>query len=249
RRRTPGATKLRVDRLTRYGFFLDISFQVHEGEILGIGGLCGAGRTELARSLVGADPVDSGEVLLNERKLRNESMAASLKAGIAYLTEERKAYGLALRLSTAENVLSALIPRLSAWWHYSRRKGRPVIDGLIKQLEIRPDDCSVTVRNLSGGNQQKVLLAKWLALGPEVLILDEPTRGVDIGAKVVIHKAIEDLAEKGAAVILISSDLPELVSLSDRIMIMRHGRFVGEMARDQCSEETVLLAANGGVMT
>lgn len=246
RPRTPGKTLLRVEGLTRYGFFRDISFRVRAGEILGIGGLCGAGRTELARSLAGADPVDSGELFLDEKKLPAGTMTEALDAGIAYLTEERKAYGLALRLSTAENALAALIPRHSTWLHYSRKKGDTVLDGLIKELEIRPADPRASVRNLSGGNQQKVLLAKWLALGPEVLILDEPTRGVDIGAKVIIHRAIEKLAAEGAAVILISSDLPELVSLSDRIVIMREGRFTTEMPRAKCTEESVLLAANGG---
>lgn len=249
RQRIHGNVRLRVECLTRYGFFRDISFRVHEGEILGIGGLCGAGRTELARSIVGADSYDAGDLFLNELRLPRGTMTAALKAGLAYLTEERKAYGLALRLSTAENALAALIPRHSTLLHYSGRKGEQILAGLIKDLEIRPDDPAVIVRNLSGGNQQKVLLAKWLALQPQVLILDEPTRGVDIGAKVVIHKAIEDLAGNGTAVILVSSDLPELVALSDRIMIMRQGRFVGEMPREQCTEESVLLAANGGEAT
>ncbi len=246
-RPAPGREKLRVRGLTRTGVFHDVSFSVRSGEILGIGGLAGSGRTELARALVAADALDAGALLLDGRPVRPKRLSDAIRLGMAYLPEERKTLGLALRLSAGENLLAALIPRLTRRCHYSARRGDGTLGRLMGLLQVHPSDPQVTVRNLSGGNQQKVLLAKWLAVEPQILILDEPTRGVDIGAKVIIHRAIEDVAEQGRAVILISSDLPELVSLSDRVLILRHGRLIREMPRESLSEEAVLLAANGGM--
>ena len=165
--------------------------------------------------------------------------------GIAYLTENRKSEGLALRLTLKENVLVSLVPRHTKGGVYKQSLGTPRLHELIEELSIIPPDPDRTMNNLSGGNQQKVLLAKWMAIEPRVLILDEPTRGVDIGAKTIIHKSIERLAQAGHTIILISSDLPELVALSSRILIMRQGRLIREMAKEQSSEEIVLLAANG----
>lgn len=240
-----GEEKLRVENLSRYGFFHHVSFQVRAGEILGICGLAGAGRSELGRSISGADPIDEGEVFINGKKAVYKDMSKALEYGIAYLTENRKTQGLALRLTVGENALSALIPKHVKNFVHSAKKGKTLLEKLIRDLQIYPPDPSRTVGNLSGGNQQKVLLAKWMAVEPQVLILDEPTRGVDIGAKMVIHKAVEKLAQQGNAVILISSDLPELVGLSDRVMIMRQGHFIGEMKKGEFNEESVLLAANG----
>ena len=237
--------KLRVENLSRYGFFHNISFNVKAGEILGICGLAGAGRSELARSICGIDPIDCGKIFINGSEVKIKSLSIASKHGLAYLTENRKTQGLALRLNVAENALSALIPEHSKYFFYSGRKGMDVLMKLIDDLQIYPPEPERTVRNLSGGNQQKVLLAKWMATRPQVLILDEPTRGVDVGAKEIIHKAVNKLADEGNAVILISSDLPELVGLSDRIMIMRQGHFIGEMMKKDCTEESVLLAANG----
>ena len=166
--------------------------------------------------------------------------------GLAYVPEDRKQLGLAVRHSTRENVLAAILPRLTRFGTFAQGLGDATLENMIQRLQVNPPDPDVPIRSLSGGNQQKVLLAKWLTSEPQVLILDEPTRGVDIGAKVVIHRTIEEVAERGTAVILISSDLPELVSLSDRIMIMRHGRMIREMPGSSLSEESVLLAANGG---
>ncbi len=172
-------------------------------------------------------------------------MAHAMDMGIAYLTEDRKSEGLALRLTTGENVLASLISRHSRGGLYNKRLGTPVLEELISELSIYPPDPERTVGNLSGGNQQKTLLAKWIASKPKVLILDEPTRGVDIGAKMTIHKSIEKLADSGHTIILISSDLPELVGLADRVLIMRQGRIIREMRKEECTEESVLLAANG----
>ncbi len=237
--------RLKVEKLTRYGFFHDVSFHACEGEILGIGGLSGAGRSELARVLVALDKRDKGRIVLDGKEIKSRNMAQALDEGFAYLSENRKTEGLATRLSIRDNILSALVPRLSKNGVYDKEKGDPVLMKLIEELSIYPPDPNREVSNLSGGNQQKVLMAKWIAVEPKVLILDEPTRGVDIGAKVIIHNAIEALAKEGRTIILISSDLPELVSLSHRVMIMRQGHFIKEMQKAECTEESVLLAANG----
>jgi len=237
--------KFRVEHLSRYGFFHDVSFSVEAGEILGICGLSGAGRTELARSIIGIDPIHEGSMYLNGQEIQPRNMQWALRHGISYLTEDRKKHGLALRLSLGENVLSSIIPRLARNGFYRASRGSDKLKGVIDDLSIYPNNPAVTIANLSGGNQQKALLGKWLATDPQVFILDEPTRGVDVGAKVTIHEAIEQLAEDGNAVILISSDLPELVGMSDRVLIMRQGHITREMHKADCTEEGVLLAANG----
>lgn len=238
-------TRLEVRHLYRNGFFHDVSFTARKGEVLGICGLSGAGRSELAKSLVALDGRDSGEVLLDGKPFRPRTMGQSIKEGIAYLTENRKSEGLALRLDVRENTLAAIIPELSNKGVFPKGAGEEALKRLIEVLSIYPADPDRTVGNLSGGNQQKVLLAKWIAAEPKVLILDEPTRGVDIGAKMIIHDAIEELAKAGHTILLISSDLPELVSLSNRVLVMRKGKFIKEMPKEACTEESVLLAANG----
>jgi len=245
RQRTPGKVRLRVRGATRLGFFHDVSLSLREGEILGLGGLSGAGRSELARSLCGIDPLDAGRVELDEKEITPSRYRAAIAAGLAYLTEDRKQQGLALRMSMAENALSAIIPKQCRFGWYRPRAGRSQLLDLVRALEITPPDPARMISTFSGGNQQKALLAKWLATRPGVLVLDEPTRGVDVGAKVVIHKAIAELADTGTSVLLISSDLPELVGLSDRVAIMRQGHLVGEIPKTRCTESAVLLAANG----
>lgn len=244
---TRSEERLVVDNLSRFGFFHNVSFKAYQGEVLGICGLNGAGRSELARVLVALDAKDEGTVYLDDKKITPRHMADALDLGIAYLTENRKTEGLALRLDTKDNTLAGIIPQLAKNGIYNDREGIPLLHRVIDELGIYPPDPSKIVVQLSGGNQQKVLLAKWMALEPKVLILDEPTRGVDIGAKMTIHKSIEKLAANGSTVILISSDLPELVSLSSRVLIMRQGRFIKEMTKEESTEESLLLAANGEV--
>jgi len=245
RRESPGEVKLRVEHFSRYGFFHDVSFNVRAGEILGICGLAGAGRSELARSLCGIDPADYGDIWLDGEVATPEDYTDAIHAGFAYLTEDRKAQGLALRLTVAENALAAVVPRHCVAGVYMPEPGEALLARLVERLQVYPPDPARTTGSLSGGNQQKVLLAKWLATEPEVLILDEPTRGVDIGAKVVIHQAIAEVVDRGRSVVLISSDLPELVGLSDRILIMRKGHIIGQMDKARATESAVLLAANG----
>ena len=237
---------LEVKNLTHYGFVHDVSFDLHKGEILGVVGLAGSGRTELGRCLSGADKVDYGEVILEGERIIVRNMNQMLNKGIAYLTENRKTEGLALRLSNSNNVLSAIISRLSRFGFYRSRKGAPIVQGIYEELTIYPKDSSITTSSLSGGNQQKVLLAKWLSTKPKVLILDEPTRGVDVGAKKLIHESIVTLAESGISIIVLSSDLPELVVLSDRVTVMRQGHLIGDLKKSDGFDETkILLAANG----
>lgn len=242
RQRPPGKKRLRVRNLTRVGFFHDIRFFIREGEILGIGGLAGAGRTELARVLCGLDPCDSGEILLDGRPLDQRSMRRALRQGMAYLTEDRKLQGLALQLTAQNNLLSALHVKRGRLLGHRQQRDR--FHEQAKQLQLYPPQPQRQVTQFSGGNQQKILLGKCLATAPEVLILDEPTRGVDVGAKQIIHEAIVRLADTGTCILLISSDLPELVTLSNRVIIMRKGHIRGELTKDQLSENTVLLAAN-----
>ena len=240
-----GEEIFRVDNVSRYGFFHNISLNARKGEILGVCGLAGAGRSELARSIVGIDPLDAGDVYLHGEKVTFKNMHKAIESGVAYLTENRKVDGLALPLTIAENTTASIIPRLTSGIFFNPSKSRSTVADMIEQLVIYPAEPGRPTQNLSGGNQQKVLLAKWVATKPKVLILDEPTRGVDVGAKEVIHKAIVELAAQGNAVILITSDLPEMVGLCDRAVIMRAGHIIGEISHEHINEASLLLAANG----
>ena len=240
-----GGEVFRLEDVSRYGFFHNVNFGVHAGEILGVCGLAGAGRTELARSVMGIDPLDAGNIYLAGEKIKIGSMSEAINKGITYLTESRKTDGLALDLTVAENCLACIIPRLSRGPFYSGKRNRGKVLELIEALQIYAPGIDVPVRNLSGGNQQKVLMAKWLAAVPQVMILDEPTRGVDIGAKEIIHKAVANMAAQGNSIILFTSDLPEMVGLCDRAVIMHQGHIIGEIDRKNMSESSLLLAANG----
>lgn len=237
-----GDPVLNVEHLTREGFFHDVSFNLRAGEILGLAGLSGAGRTELARSLCGLDPVHYGSARLAGAVLARNDYPANVARGITYLTEDRKQDGLFLRLPVTINLLAS-VPGGSG----GRRaaSGASMVERCLRELRIAASSPDVDAGALSGGNQQKVLLGKCMNAGPRVLILDEPTRGVDVNAKRNIHEAVVRLAETGAAVLLISSDLPELAGLSDRVLVMRRGGLIGELPREALTEETLLLAANG----
>ena len=246
-RRSPSIGKelLRVEHLSRWGFFHDVSFSVREGETLAICGLAGAGRTELARAIVGVDPYHDGTIFLCGKPVRFQNMSEAIHSGVVYLTESRKFDGLAIRLTAGENAASAHIPKLAKGVFYNRAMGAKDVMGIMEALSVYPLEPNRPVTNFSGGNQQKILMAKWLMTKPSVLILDEPTRGVDIGAKEIIHKAVENLAASGSAVILITSDLPEMVGLSDRAVVLRNGHLIGEIGREEINESALLLAANG----
>ena len=240
-----GGEVFRLENISRYGFFHDVNLSVHAGEILGVCGLAGAGRTELARSIMGIDHLDAGDIYLYGQKVKIPRMSEAIGRGIAYLTESRKTDGLALALTVAENCLACIIPRLSRGPFYSAKGNRHKVLELIEALRIQAPGIEAPVQNLSGGNQQKVLMAKWLAAAPRVMILDEPTRGVDIGAKEIIHKAIAKMAADGNSIVLFTSDLPEMVGLCDRVVIMYHGHIIGGIDRENMNEGALLLAANG----
>jgi len=240
-----GKPSLCVKGLTRFGFFHDVSFELREGEIVGIAGLSGAGRTEVARSLCGLDPVHGGEVTIRGEVLKLGDYPTAVSKGLVYLSEDRKRDGLFLRLPVEANVLAASIPRRSRAGLYFSGGDASITAKYLDELSIAAASSDSDVGTLSGGNQQKVLLGKWLATQPSILILDEPSRGVDVNAKRKINESVMTLADRGASVLLISSDLAELVGLADRVLVMRNGRLIGEMAKDELSEEALLLAANG----
>jgi ribose transport system ATP-binding protein len=224
--------------------FRGVSFGLRRGEILGLAGLMGAGRTELARAIFGADPA-AGEVLLEGRPLQLRSPADAIRAGIAYLPEDRRALGLFLGMSVTENIIAATLRKFSRRGFVDRRRTAAAGGRYVERLRIRTPSLGQRVMNLSGGNQQKVLLAKWLEAGPKVLIVNEPTRGIDVGAKAEIHALLRDLAGGGIGVVVISSELPELLGLCDRILAMHEGRVTGEFAGEQATEEAIMAKATG----
>ncbi len=223
----------------------DIGFAVRAGEILGLAGLVGSGRTEAALAVFGARPGAVGEVLVEGRPVRIRSPRDAVAAGIGYVPEDRKEAGLFLDMDIARNVAAAALGRFGSW-RLSDRRQEEVADGYRRSLGIVSRGGAEPVRALSGGNQQKVLLARWLLAGPKVLIVDEPTRGVDVGAKREVHALLFDLARRGTAVVVISSDLPELIALADRVLVLRHGRPTGGLGRDELTEENVIRLASLG---
>jgi rhamnose transport system ATP-binding protein len=240
-----GDVLLEVEGLGRGEAFRDVSFTVRAGEIVGMAGLVGAGRTEIARVLFGVDKADTGQVRLSGEPVTFHSASDALRAGIAYVPEDRHQDGLVLDFSIAENVTLPILPRLFPRLFTHAAVERKIADRYAAEFSVRSTGVDQEVSALSGGNQQKVVLAKWLATDPRVLILDEPTRGIDIGAKVEVHRLIAELAAGGLGIILISSDLPEVLAMSDRILVMHEGRISAEIQRADATEETVMFAATG----
>jgi L-arabinose transport system ATP-binding protein len=218
----------------------DVSFEVHAGEVLGIAGLVGAGRSELAHAIVGNDPRTAGDIAVGGKAARIRSPRDAIRAGIGFVPEERKAQALLMERSVRDNTTLAVLPRISRMHVVRRGEERRIAREFARRLNVRTPSVEHVVANLSGGNQQKVVLARWLASRPKVLILDEPTRGVDVGAKAEIYDAIDDLAADGLAIIVISSELPEILALSDRVLVMQAGRIAGELSREETSEERIL---------
>jgi inositol transport system ATP-binding protein len=219
----------------------DVSFSVRRGEVLGIAGLVGAGRTEVARAIFGADPFDSGRILVDGEPVRITSPQEAIRHGIGLVPEDRKQQALFLSLAIQMNMSMASLGRLSRWGIFvDEARESAMVEEYRKALSIRMASPEQIVANLSGGNQQKVVLARWLALQPKVLIVDEPTRGIDIGAKVDVHNLLFDMARSGIAVIAISSELPEVLAISDRIVTMREGRVTGEIERAGATQEKLM---------
>jgi len=225
--------------------FRDVSFRLYRGEVLGIAGLAGAGRTDMARAIFGAEPLLSGEILISGQQVTIHSPADAVNLGLGYVPEDRKQAGLFLSLSVRENTVAASLRQFSSFIFMDHRKALAAVTDMVKSLDIKTPSLEQQVMNLSGGNQQKVMLAKWLVIKPKVLIVDEPTRGVDVGVKADVHQLLRDLAARGVGVIMISSELPEVLGMSDRILVMREGRIVGEMTHDRATEENVMSYAAG----
>jgi ribose transport system ATP-binding protein len=244
RRHARGEELLRVDRLDGGGL-KEISFSLHRGEILGIAGLVGAGRTRLARAIVGADPVGERRIVVRGSAQAIDSPAAAARAGIGFLPEDRKQQGLVLPLSVERNISVSHLSALARFGVVSGAKERGEADSAIESLRIRTPGADQLVVNLSGGNQQKVVLAKWLAAHADILIFDEPTRGIDVAARQDIYLLMNQLVENGAGLIMISSDLPEVLGMSDRILVMRGGRVTRELAAQEATDAAVLQAALG----
>lgn len=234
---------LRVEGITRPGILHDCSFEVHAGEIVGFAGLIGAGRTELARAVFAADPITEGRIELDGEELELSSPSEAIGAGIGYLTEDRKGEGLAMQLSVEHNITLARIPGPRLW--IDRRCEHQVAERRREELDIRTPSLRTPCEALSGGTQQKVVVARWLETDARVLFFDEPTRGIDVGAKAELFKLMGELAADGRAIVLISSYLPELVNMCDRIVVVRDGRTVGELNRKEFDEERIMALASG----
>jgi len=242
-----GEVLLEVRHLTRKGVFQDVSFQLRRGEILGFAGLVGAGRTEVARVLFGIDRADGGEIRIGKELVHISSPEEAMRYGLAYVPEDRRQQGLIMDFSIAANMTLPILRQLSRLGVVDRQRERAIATSYSQQLNVRSAGIDQLVKALSGGNQQKVVLAKWLVTNPSILILDEPTRGIDVGAKAEVHRIISDLASKGLAIILISSELPEVLAMSDRVLVMHEGRLTGTFERAEADQEKVMFAATGQV--
>ena len=241
----PGQKVLGVERLTREGVFIDISFDVHAGEVVALAGLVGSGRSEVVNAIFGIDRYDAGAVEISGRKLPGGSPTAAMRAGIGLVPEDRRQHGLVMELSTARNIALASLARLRHHGLISAGAERDFGLRWAEQLQVKYGRITNPVSLLSGGNQQKVVLAKWLARKPSLLIVDEPTRGIDVGTKAEVHRLISSLAGEGVAVLVVSSELPEVLTLADRVLVMREGRLVAAMPRAEASEEAIVAAGTG----
>ena len=235
---------LEVRNLNRGRFIRDVSFSVHRGEIVGIAGLVGAGRTEVARAIFGADPIDSGEVLVHGKRVRIQNPTDAVRHGIGYLSEDRKRYGLALGLNVETNLVLASLRRFMNRVGVVRAAAtRAAANEQVTNLAIKTPSLNQKVRNLSGGTQQKVVVGKWLTADTEILFFDEPTRGIDVGAKSEIYQLLNALAHEGKAIVMISSDLPEILRMSHRILVMCEGRLTGELTAAEANQESIMTFA------
>ncbi len=242
----PDGILMEVKNFNRKGMFKDISFFVRKGEILGVTGLVGAGRSEIARSVIGLDPKDSGEVFCEGRKLHIRDINDTIREGILMVTEDRKRYGLILSRDIKENISLVALKHLFKKKVVPLRKEKEVAKRMIKRFAIKAPSMSTITQTLSGGNQQKVVLAKLMALNPKVLIMDEPTRGIDVGTKYEIYKIMNELTDQGMGIILIDSDMEELLGMSDRVMVVKEGCIAGILEKDEISPEKIMSYAVGG---
>ncbi|MGG4196657.1 sugar ABC transporter ATP-binding protein [Paenibacillus sp. UNC217MF] len=243
---SPGEVVLEVEHATRKGSFEDVSFSVHQGEIVGFSGLMGSGRTEIMRALFGLDRLDQGEVRMFGKKVEIRKPVDAVNHGIGFITEDRKDEGLVLDFSVRDNMVLPSISGFTKKGIISTQSEKVFVDALIKRLQIKTHSAETAAGNLSGGNQQKVVIAKWIGIGPKLLILDEPTRGVDVGAKREIYQLMNELTGHGVAIIMVSSELPEVLGMSDRIVVVHEGRITGELTKAEATQEKIMTLATGG---
>jgi rhamnose transport system ATP-binding protein len=236
---------LTVERLTREGVFTDVSLQVRAGEIVALAGLVGSGRSEVARAVFGIDRYDAGRVVVRDRELRRASPTAAMAAGIGFVPEDRRQQGLVMDMSVQQNVALASLARLRKGGLVRSAAERAFASDWAVRLNLKYGRLTDPVLQLSGGNQQKVVLAKWLGRSPALLIVDEPTRGIDIATKAEVHRLLVQLAAEGVAILVISSELPEVLHIGDRILVMREGRLTAELRHDDATEEKIMAAATG----
>jgi ribose transport system ATP-binding protein len=241
-----GKKILEVRNVIRKGIIKNISFDLHQGEVLGLAGLMGAGRTELARAIFGADSKDDGKIVIEGKQVHITNPNEAINAGIAYLSEDRKRDGLALQLQVDENVTLANVLSVSnILGIISKIQEKAVSTEFVKSLRIKTPSLEQKVVNLSGGNQQKIVIAKWLCRKSKVIIFDEPTRGIDVGAKYEVYELMNALVEQGVGIIMISSELPEIIGMSDRIIVLHEGEVTGELAKAEATQERILNLATG----
>jgi ribose transport system ATP-binding protein len=246
--RTAADVALSVRGLSTRRLLKDVSFDLHRGEILGFAGLMGAGRTETARAIIGADPISGGTIAVNGKEVRISGPDRAVRLGIGYLPEDRKRHGLMLDQDVAFNVMMSSLGQVRGPLGFLRSgKGRQLAESFVTSLRIKTPSTRARVKNLSGGNQQKIVIAKWLARDCDVLIFDEPTRGIDVGAKEEIYRLLNELAERGKAVMVISSELPEVLRLSHRIVVMSEGRVTGQLDNDEADQEKVMALATKNI--
>lgn len=244
--KTIGDETLRVENLNRQGVIKNISFNLHKGEILGIAGLVGSGRTEVARAIFGADPIDSGKIIINGKPVRIRTTQDAIRAGLGFVTEDRKKQGLVLTMSVKDNITLSSLNLLTTHARIDLNAEKIIADDFISKLKIKTPGSKQKVMNLSGGNQQKVVLAKWLLSKSKIFIFDEPTRGIDVGAKTEVYHLMNELILGGAAIIMISSELPEILGMSDRVIVMCRGEITMTMKKEEATQEGVLYFATGG---
>ena len=244
-----GDVALKVEHLTREGSFWDVSFELRKGEILGMAGLVGAGRTNVARAIFGVEPATSGRIQLDGRDVAITSSQQAIRLGLAYVPEDRQLHGLIPAMHITSNISLPLLRNFAAWGWMKNNVERKASYDAACQMEVRANNIWQLARELSGGNQQKVVLAKWLATNPRVLILDEPTRGIDVGTKAAVHALMSKLASEGMAILMISSELPEVLGMSDRILVMHEGHMTAQFSRAEATQEKIIAAATETVTT
>ena len=243
----PGEVVLKVENLSRAGSFRDVSFELRRGEILGMAGLVGAGRTNVARAIFGVEPATEGRIEVEGRELTIKSPLQAIRLGLAYVPEDRQLHGLIPNMPLTPNISLPMLPAYAQRGWLRDTLERKSTFNAARQMEVRANNIWQLARELSGGNQQKVVLAKWLSTNPRILILDEPTRGIDVGTKAAVHGLISKLAAEGLSILMISSELPEILGMSDRVIVMREGHVSGEFSRAEATQENIISAATQDV--